>query len=91
MFLFVSVIVGVSVGRLAGAHLLLTDEGQIHAAGSVVPALRRHSLQHLGFHDVTTVLVPVVVGLVRLPETTVREERPSAKKMLCFLKICCAQ
>lgn len=57
-------------GAGAGAHLLLTDKGQVHAAGGVEPAAYRHSLHHTCFHDVATVLVDVVVGLADLPETT---------------------
>lgn len=54
---------------VAGTHLFLADEGQAHGAGGVVPAADCDALQHLRFHDVTAVLVDVVVGLPDLPKT----------------------
>lgn len=53
----------------SGPHLLLTDEAPVHAAGGVVPAPHRHTLQHPSLHDVTAVLVDVVIGLADLPKT----------------------
>lgn len=61
-------------GAGAGAHLLLADEAPVHAAGGVVPAPDRHSLQHARFHDVAAVLVDVVIGLADLPEATVERQ-----------------
>ncbi len=68
-------------GGGASAHLFLTDEAPVHGAGGVVPAPNRHSLQHLCFHDVTTVLIDVVVGLANLPKTTVRGEKAKEKSL----------
>lgn len=73
--------VGASVwygGAGASAHLFLADEAPVHAAGGVVPAPDRHSLQHTCFHDVAAVLVDVVVGLAHLPKST--EDRKREKK-----------
>ncbi len=64
------------------AHLFLANEAPVHAAGGVVPAPDRHSLQHLRFHNVATVFIDVVVGLAVLPKTTVIREKTERKVIL---------
>lgn len=56
-------------------HFFLTDELYGHLTGSIIPAPNRHALQHLSFHDVTAVLVDVVVRLPLFPETTDRKNK----------------